>query len=293
MDLLLDTICNTFGGLVFIALLLSLLVQQTAVVQTAKMDAEGLAEAELEVIEAEEELRAVSTEANVVRDQLNRGRATLAIRLGLDDREVATEQLHQFIDLVIALDAQADAEDARAAAEVRAAAAKQKLAGAAVAVTVAEKELAEAHDEARKQAAEKRVTLRVPRERASIKNQVALLLRDGRLRQIFVYDASGAAVRVNRAEVDVAPDDATISPEQFRGGDLIANQDGAVASLNRRLVPFSPTRHYMMIAVWPDSHQAFRHVRDSLVERGYDYQLLLLEEGDNVVLGGGGPSTVQ
>ncbi len=293
MDLLLDTLCNTFGGLVFIALLLSLLVQQTAVVHSPNGSDVALADAELEVIEAYGRLQAVTEAMIALRQQIDRDRGRLANYFGLDDEGFTTDFARDAIDLLIALDARAEAERARIDAEGRAAAAERKLAEAAGAVMTAKQALADARDEARRISAEKRVTLRVPRERASSKSQRALLLHGGRLRQLFVYDASGNPIRLNRDEIDVSPLETIIAPIRFRGGDPVVDRNTAATSLRRRLGAFSPARHYVLITVWPDSHGSFRLVRDALVEQGYDYQLLLMEEGESVQLGGRSPATVQ
>jgi len=38
----------------------------------------------------------------------------------------------------------------------------------------------------------------------------------------------------------------------------------------------------MLIAVWPDSFDAFRQLRDRLVSQGYEYQLLLMEKDEAI-----------
>jgi hypothetical protein len=59
------------------------------------------------------------------------------------------------------------------------------------------------------------------------------------------------------------------------------------------LAPFSPARHHIALAVWPDSFAEFRLVRDHLVRRGFNYELLLIERDGLVGIGAGGSSKVQ
>ena len=123
--------------------------------------------------------------------------------------------------------------------------------------------------------------LRLPRFRASTLQEFPVLLRDGRLVPIFLTDARGPTTRPNAPQLDIDADALTVAPRPGAGVSL-GDDATARAALARLVAPLDPTRHFVALAVWPDSFAAAETARDFLAQRGFEYGLTFVADGQAV-----------
>jgi hypothetical protein len=282
LELLLDTICNSFGGVLFLAILIAVLLQMNGgrdrPVETPQpTEAEQIAlhgalvelSAELESLrKARQQQEELITELDIpdaagpfeALSQLRAQRdARLALRLNLLRELVEgrsriqqlNEDLRQLDEALAAARYSAEQQQRRLEAEVAARAR----------------------------------TARLPQMRSTSKREIAFAVRYGRLYQVLRYDGVDSA-GPNSDEMD----DVTrlgsrgVVPKPGAGMPIAANAAFA-EQLRRRVATFSPSRCYLCIALWPDSFNEFQIVKTQLVALGYEYRLLLMRDREPLTFG--------
>jgi len=310
LELLLDTICNTFGGVLFLAILVSLLLKSVGATSAASQAAD---ESPRPAVSKSQLIRS-SVEARELQDRLRRLDSDLASVRGFvtqfstPDLAASLERLHaeqrRHDDLeakkASALKAVAADQAARAAAAAAARAAQKRAEQAA---SSAEEEIARL-DEARRRAAvlaeaaikleeaiESRQVIqstgRAPRERTTSKKEFGLMLRYGRLYLMHVHDGGTREVNTKDFVVEEGVVTNTAKARPGAGIDITAI-DGDV-SLQGILAGYPASNWYPCLVVHPDSFDTFQIVKSQLVARGYEYRLLVTDDPVN----DSGPGTGQ
>lgn len=245
LDLFLDTISNVFGGIIFIALLVVLLLQVTpagpANPAARRADASAAAlDAHVDALERITGAGDPGARAEIVSLLSSQGE----LRRSVDAEHARLESLRS-----------REAE-ARVAAEQTAEQVRQTIRDTAA----AEAEL----ERLRSQSAGR---VRVPQFRATGKSEIALLLAAGRVAPLL-SDAGS----LNTADVEMAGDARVrVRP----GGGTAVTPENALI-LAQRLGPAAGSSSYVSLAVWPDAYAQAALLRDALVARGVEYNLVLL-----------------
>jgi hypothetical protein len=293
LELLLDTICNTFGGILFLAMLVSLLLAQTQrrTEAAARAGGDRPALSPAEVIQ--QERRAAD-----LRDEAARCEALIDDLRGMTARfsDPSLEALMQRV---------AEAESGNAGRESQRAALLASVAdaqAAAARAAAAAADGANRHDQARSaaEAARRRlaaaerereslarsgadmdvrmkseatieVSGKTPRERGTQKREMAVMLKYGRLYQMHRYSAADRTV--NTADFIVESDGGTnrARPRPTAGVDLTS--PAAAADVGRMLAAFPTRDWYICLVVHADSFREFLVFKAWLVSRGYDYRV--------------------
>ncbi|MEX0704974.1 MAG: hypothetical protein WD069_22935 [Planctomycetales bacterium] len=293
LELLLDTVCNTFGGVLFIAILVVILLETTghrnpstaALPPVPRHELDEL-ELELERKQAEiESLRRIRDDQDVLLSRFATPESQRDLRRRSELRH-SCERLHDQQRELVRRNAgtAAEVEEIRDRAErtVRELATRRSR--------VAE---LEATVERKRRAREQPV--RMPVARMGRKSEVGIVVRYGRMYVWHEYDANGVRRGLNTAEfvvVEEGPTGLVTRPNPTAG---VALDDAApsVAAVRRRLRAFDPQRHQLAVIVRQDSYGNFRHLRDAMVELEFDYRILPMTEGGSVVDRGGSGSPVQ
>lgn len=290
LDLLLDTVCNTFGSLIFLALLVSVLLSRTsrkpapeqagtrpAVSQADITQLRGkLGQAESTAREAQNLLEDYRTVVSRVSSEeilaLLNERSELQRRA--DERETALAQL-----LMQTVETQAATAGERAAAVK----ARQEAARAANALTQAQARLEAARRERtrRTQALAEsdahagvtaQATSAAPRERRTSKQEFGLLLRYGRMYLMHIH--SGGARALNSEDfLIVTGGSSNEARARPAAGTQLAGAD-ASAAIAARLRPYAKNTWYPCVIVHPDSFEEFQVLKRWLVSNGYEYRLM-------------------
>lgn len=287
-DLFLDTICNTFGGVVFLAILLAILIQTRAIVKDPDQDrAETPSPAEvrelmarLDAVNAEYDAvtaalqslpPAPDSNANQQYKRLARERESLEAQLEATMREQSRQAKSLAAQLV--KNAKLAEQNAEIPEELRKAQAR-----------VGEK------DESLKEVVSKRqTTLRLPREKASSASSLLVLLQSSRF--YLAMTPSSSARTFNDQHVKTEPTVGGGVMVQPRGGRGWAITDQQVVET----IKSARTRGQVVtIAVWPNSYAEFAILKQAMIENQVSYQLWPQRQDEQLtVYFGGGQSRVQ
>jgi hypothetical protein len=284
LDLLLDTICNTFGGVLFISMLVVILLGMSSR-QAGLTPPDPEAQAALEALERDRSQSAA---------KLRTLRSALAIQQQIERQiddpglRATVRRLHELQAARDARSAQVDAARAQISqAQIEVNRITRSLADARSAHARAAAELQQAEQELEREMSVRTRTARLPRLRPTIKTEVPFFLRQGRLSALLQPAPAGGMTR-NTAESTVRTDAAGLQlAEPVPGAGTPVRGDGSArAAVEQRIAQFNRDRHFIAVVVWPDSFAEFAVVKDILVRQGFEYRLMPWPDGEPIPLGG-------
>ena len=304
LDLLLDTITNTFGGILFIAILVSLMLRSTSR-QAWEEAARFEPMSPLEQARLENRISGLRTDADILTKRI----AAAPLARTTEGDSVSTRGLEAAAaELQAALDDRAEAaasllELQREAASSRAQAASlgEEQAAAEAKLVAAERKVAAAKEEAARlaalvlaieEAAAKEVerTVGLPNLRPSAKEQVGLYLRFGRLFMMHDWE-DGRRMGPNTDQFVVVPVEGDDGVQQVArpkpGAGLAIDAATVPETIRRLLAPFPPGRFAVSLIVFDDSFDVFQLLKEAIVDAGYEYRPMPLRTGESVVDFGG------
>lgn len=292
LELLLDTICNTFGGVLFLALLVSLMLTQTRrkVEQTSSDPAAAVSAADLVRLtsRAEDAASGVAALEEQIQ-QARRAAGALAVpnaeellaEMESSERRareaemrraqlltaVATEQAATARTAAATINNDRErervAEDAQAARERLAAALADRDSLVATATKI--------RDDANRRATVT-TTGRPPRMRPTDKPEFGVMLKYGRL-YLMKRLRDGRQV-VNEADFWLSPGMiANVAQPKPHAGIDLSKAEGRDAALRRIATEFPPSRWYVCLVVHPDSFEQYLTAKNWLTDRGYECRL--------------------
>lgn len=282
LDLLLDTICNLFGGVLFIAMLVIIMLNMTgeqAAVETPDASAvEQLSSAQLELADSQAELDSLR---RAIREQEELAKKFSDPRV----RDLVTESTkkHSSLASVTATHETNLLEAGKKQDDVnRIATALQAMQNA---LDKIKKQLAAVDQQLQQERQLRTRTVKLPRQKVTSKQQVAYLLKGGRLFAYTRRDSAGAIIRETGDTQETATGGITYL-EPVPGGGTPVNPAGDTSgTVSARLAGWDPAQHFVAICVWPDSFEHFSVVRQILVEDGFEYQLQPFPADGKVSLG--------
>ncbi|MBW3599840.1 MAG: hypothetical protein KY475_21535 [Planctomycetes bacterium] len=277
LDLLLDTITNAFGGILFLAILVVLLLQLSrqrlaSDVTPVARDGNRLAQ-----LHAEIEMRRRTLETQ---EKLLDPFSPEAAQKALDDIE-SLRASREALRIRIAA-----ARDSISQLQLEVAEAEAAPVKLAEATEKAQELLATEQEALKSEIASRRQTARLPRLRSTSKLETAAVLRYGRF---YLVHRNGDLInrRLNADDFVVTQEDGasiTIVPKPYAG--LPVNQTQEFKTrLRARLAGHDSRTVYLAIGVWTDSFGDFVHLKNALVELGFEYRLILLSEGEAIIQG--------
>jgi hypothetical protein len=279
LELFLDTISNTFGGVVFIALLVAILIQVT---DKQQREADPLAKRR----ELQTQLAASTTEITRL-EQILAQLERLEQSGGTSDNAerqttlaVIDAELSELEDLQAELDRELSARQQVLAKR------EAELAGCAGNNQRCSTELDDLKLRLEQVQNQDPQQVRLPRFQSVDKRQIAVLISAGRLVFFFTEDQDGRYGKVNVRDLDIQPGGQEYLPRPGQGI-LIGDNDEFRRALRRALSRFNRDQDYVYAVVWPDSYSEFAILRDTLLEMQYGYGLVLMEDGEAVRLGSG------
>ncbi len=285
-DLFLDTICNTFGGIVFLAILLAVMVQSRSVVKSIDQN---------ERHATPEQVREATSQLESAWATLGQLQTTLAgmpsARSGVDDSqflELTTqkESLDQQLNELLKTETQL----AQTLAKIVEETAKQRQKNEAVPEELDETKRAsdEATADFKQLVDSKQQTLRLPKVRTSSQASVLMLVQADTVYLAKIPALFGQGFNDAQVETSSQADGGIeISPKIGTGWDL-ASSTGQAEFLTA-VRNAAGQGHSITIAVWADSFERFSQIRDTLVSEGVLYDLWPQSDGEvlKVYLGGG------
>ena len=289
LDLLLDTMCNTFGGIILIALLVALLARQTAP-QTEASPSRALFEQRIAL--AENELAGLKAHlAEHAADDLSGPAAAVvaagkALAAARDEASAITSKTADRAEQIAASGGKAWtqlAEELRKF-ERREAELRNLIAGTEAETARLKERQAALAAQSQREREMQTVRLRFPKEHPRTKASFPVICKHGRLYPL--YASAGVIDRANIAWRNVGSDSEESNPRADRG--LRIPEDlGAWRAL---LTAMRAEGLYVAFYVYPDSYDAFRTSKEAAVESRYEYGLKTVPAGRALIWGSKGSS---
>ena len=291
LELLLDTICNTFGGILFIAILIVILLRMTSKTE-ADTDMTQVSEAEqLQLEQQHAELRGTLEtlrQAAGILDEPDEVADSAAAEL-LDEFKDKQKERQQLLQQRLST------LDSIAEHQTRI----NEIARETEQMEKRERGLIERKDDIetalKKEVAKRSQKVEYSEARSSGKQEIQTDMRYGRFYIWHRYGPSGRRLGLNTDEYVVLRETsgAIFTTQMPHAGTIVEDNPNSAGQLTRRLGRFSPTRHYVCVVVWPDSFEQFRHVKKLLVRLGFDYRLIPAKDGQQFTDRGGTSEGVQ
>jgi hypothetical protein len=281
LDLLLDTICNTFGGVLFIAILVIIIANVSGRTAATVPPSEA---ARQQLARARDDLAASQQELDTLRRAAQE--QTQLARLFGDPKlkALVADSSSQQSSLAAAAAARASHLQDAAEAQAEANRVAEALAALDAALAKTQKQLAAIQQQLAAERQLRTRTVNLPKQRVTTKEQVAFLLRGGRL---YAHRRIGpdGKVALDTADTQVVTQGQAAYLEPVAGGGTPVGPAGDKSgAIGQKIAGWNPRQHFLTVAVWPDSFEHFPALRQLFVERGFEYQLMPLPDGERVTL---------
>ena len=291
LELLLDTLCNTFGGVLFIAILVVILLQMSS----GRVSPPGTPPADAdELQELADELELITQEVNFLRNRVLKGhhgdqpatedrvdfkQQTALLR---EQLEQLTQRRHNKLNETSRHDAK------KAAIDVDLASLTQRSAQAAQDAAMLRLEIAKE----RKLHAR---TLRTPIMHRTRKRMLAIELRYGKLYFLHRHSLSGERLGPNLDDyvlLSSRSHELVVTADPTRGVPM-ASPARLKMALKEKLSRFPPDDWALDLAVRADSFDLFHSLMDAAQELGFEMRPFLTEDDGMFTDRGGTRETVQ
>jgi hypothetical protein len=290
LDLFLDTICNAFGGIMFISILISILIQMRGGSSDAPIITDGISEyvaleKQSKVAELQQKIRILSEMVSDRERLMFNEDSTESAEL-LAQKEQLTEVLsksQQTQQSMLDLTSSTEIEMQQVQMELQEL--TQRLNDARVAVSERSEELEQALTAAE-------TTMQVPKVSSTLKGNLMLAMRYGKVFLITDIEGNGAhGINTQHATAVNLVVGVQVRLKQNAGWDLSSDRDRA--KLESVLQSRSNARTFISVVVFADSHAFFPEFKKKLVDMQYDYDLLPLDNPDTLMIVKGNTATVQ
>ncbi len=276
LELLLDTITNAFGGILFMAILVTLLLQ----LNRNRLQSEST----LETPPQPERLAQLRTQIQLQRKTLE-SQQRLLERLSPEAARALLDKAEQLRSQREALQTRiTDAQRGIKAAQVAVAEAEAMPANLTAALHEARERLANEQAALRAEVASRQQTARLPRLRSTRKMEAVAALRYDRFYVLCQGFDSPRGERLNRDDFVITEQDGdtlTITPKPYAGLP-VANASEFESRLRAKLWGLDPDEVYLAVIVWEDSFDSFVPLKNALVSLGFEYRLIPLRKGEAV-----------
>lgn len=305
LELLLDTITNTFGGILFIAILLSLMLRSSS---RAARETAARSEPMSAVEQAELESRFADLQQDAERLRQRVAAAPLPGDSPADDSvlgelsaaaaELEAAVAERALAVRNTLESQRDAATANEQIEML----EQDRKSVTERMAEAEHRLEAAREEAARLAeaalqidrppgaSEIAQTVGLPSLRPSLKTEVGLYVRFDKIFMMHAWK-NGERLGPNTKQFVIVTLPAgegvrqAAQPKPATG--MPVNAATIAADLRRILQPFPSDRFVVSMVVFEDSFDVFQLIKAAVVQNGYEYRPIPLRPGESVVDSGG------
>ena len=278
LELFLDTICNTFGGIVFLAILLSVIVQnrtreadlpqnETSVspqeAQAMALRGELLNNRFSQLSQLVDDLKSlqptnIDNRVDQIADQLKEAQQALAQELE-QQKKLASQ---------IAEQARKNAQLAKSHSEL-----EQKTENA-------KKSLANEKARLKEQLDDRMQILNLPRVEAVSKRTVILMMRFGKLYRLF-----SEGQKLDKTHLTVTDESSTqFTVEPKRGEGWRVSDVSQRLLIHQYLAAYPQSSYAAHVFVWPDSFGQFSELKRILIEQNYQYELAPYADGSTLTL---------
>lgn len=281
LELLLDTITNTFGGIVFLAMLVVVLLQLTSNTQDPDLPDP---ETESRLHELQGELIAAKKKRNSLR-QATDVQAQMTEELGTENNWENLAALKSARREKQRLDSQRiELAQTLVSKQVEINNTARAIKNTKNRLEVTRNDLEEAKRDLTEEIESRTTTAKLPRMHETTKAEIAIVLRYDRIYFPHKYDASLGYRRVNADEMVIlesTTDELVITPKPYAG--IAISESGSMRDAMRtKLQRFPKGTVYLAIGVWDDSFDPFIELKNVLVELGYEYRVMPVKVGQAI-----------
>ena len=290
LDLFLDTICNAFGGIMFLSILISVLLQFRGNDSAVKLDQPTISEAESQQIE--DRIAKLQSE-----------RSELAATITALEKSMVGEDQTEVLELQSRLAQSEKRRDQMIKEQVKM---SQHIRNVETQISERQHELKEldqklidaraslvdksnAVDEALDSREQK---MALPKVRTTSKSPIIFMMRYGKL-----YLATDITNSISEGFYSAHVTEKTsfgvtrIKPRPNAGWDLSRPID--VSEFETHVAGSPSNSTFFSCAVWPDSFEQFGTLKETLLRLGYEYQLIPVDDVDELPIGRGSGGSVQ
>lgn len=271
LELLLDTICNTFGAVIFLAMLVALLVGQAApeVPVAEPPTAAETASILAEIQEAQERLRILSGQYRQQEQIRQRLASSESEALAGKLRQQTEQQLRFMSEKSTAVQEAADTQAQTVTVQQTLERQQRRLQMAKAQQQQLQTEMQQLQELSSRTAA-------IPRLRKTTKDAVVFVIDDGHLYQITTSSLainSRDTQRSTRGGIEV------IQPRSG-SGTHIGDTSAAQSSVRKKFSDVHAGQHFVTLYVSRDSFAEFAPVKAQLVKLGIEYEVIIGESND-------------
>ncbi len=282
LDLLLDTICNTFGGVLFISLLVVILLNMTS--KTASVTPPPQASHET-LVEQEEQLQESRQRLETMTKALEQQQRSIDKFVEPGTEELVREQRRQQAAHTALSEEQIERTQQIGQAQIEINETAQRMQTLSQSIAAARQQLNSVEEELGQEVAVRSRAAKLPKQRRTTKIPVPFLMKQGHLCAYASMDQSGQLVpNTNEAEVHTDAEGEYVVP-RVSNGLKIASDGSNAQAIRNKLSAFNKEKHFITIAVWADSFSEFAAVKDVIVANGFEYRLAPFSDDDKVRIG--------
>ena len=276
LELLLDTICNVFGGVIFIAMLVAVLTSFRAAAVMQEDPPVGTESAMPDV----DSIRHRIAQYQLANDALQADRALLATPEAIENAEIIVELDRMLREALVHEDnLRAWLATEAQSREIRQERSEKRWLAAKESVEQLRRDVITLQDAQVER-------LRLPVQRETRKTQVLLYFHRNRIHGIPLGLADGRIMNQFRRDVTVRPIPGGHSVAPIPGGGF--TDDGPlqeVARFRQLLAVTAPRRHFFDLFVDAHSVEAFGAFKHACVERGYSYNVHPIDTEPPLMMG--------
>ena len=292
-DLLLDTITNTFGGVLLLALLLVLLIKESS--QSKSQDANTAAS-------SAQQAQTLTSRI----DELTSRKAMLVQSIEMQQRldqhfgNPDVKRMASELAKLFAEQQQLQDRESQATSQTKTISEKMKefaaqLDEASQDLSELAAELAKVQGELKQEQDLRTRTMDLPKEELTNKQMAVVILKGN---ELFLPNGAPKSVGfvLNKEHFDECS--ALTADIVFASGKAAKTRAGAGLKmtpeiLERQLSAFDPDREYVTLVVLPDSFGSFATLRDVCVKLGLEHRILPIQSPPVVEFRGSGPAKAQ
>lgn len=287
LELLLDTICNTFGVVLFISMLVVIRVNASqAEVESQPPEVES----ELELIERQQELEKAKARMQQLREALAQQKSVADRFTSTESRQLASAVQSSAKTLAVQLEQKEDTLSRIVSDQQDVNRIASELDDQKETLEQLRQQSAAIQSKLEREVKSRSRTSRVPELRQSQRQPVPLFLQAGRLCR---YYKPGRFLSPNAQEVarTVDPSTQVVFVDPVPGAGLQISPDPPnIDAIKASLNGFSPDEHVLQVFFWPDSFAHCQVLRDAMVDLGFRHSLIPMPENERVSVGkGSGP----
>lgn len=292
LDLFLDTICNAFGGIMFISILTSILIQMRSNESDEQSTSNGISESD--AMNKQSELRQLLNKVETL-SQTNSDRERLLFN---EETSEASELINQKEKLAGELERIQKLQESLLGSTASKGQViekikqeltdlAQKLSDARLAVSERSKELDEALD-----SVETTLPKVFPKVSTTSKGNLIFAIRYGKL--YLISDVTGRnknEVNSKHATGVAVGGGIQVRLKKDAGWNMQSQAD--LSEIDAVLRSYSSSSTFISVAVFSDSHREFLDWKSKLAQMQYEYDLLPLDNPDTLMIVEGGTASVQ